>query len=80
MTRPRSAAASAILVSWACACEIEDSSKAITSAKSRSFNDLAGCRLERRGWVTRDGGSFSASSQPVQQIEKEPEHRPAGLQ
>ena len=52
MTRPRLAAASAVLVSWACAREIEDSSKAMSSAKSRSFNDLAGCRLERRGWVT----------------------------
>ena len=53
MTRPTSVAASAVLESWACACEIEDSSKAMSSAKYRSFNDLAGCRLERRGWVRR---------------------------
>ena len=48
MTRPRSAAASAVLVSWACAREIEVSSMAMSSAKSRSFNDLAACRLEWR--------------------------------
>ena len=34
-------------------CSIdEDSSKAMSSAKSRLFNYLAGCRLERRGWIT----------------------------
>ena len=45
-------------VSWACAREIEDSSKAMSSAKSRSLNDLAGCRLERRGWVTTPESSW----------------------
>ena len=54
MTRPRLAA---VLVSWACAQEMEDSSKAMSSAKSRSFNDLAWCRLERRGWVTTPDSS-----------------------
>ena len=39
MTTPRSAATSAVLESWTFACEIEDSSKTMSSAKSRSFND-----------------------------------------
>ena len=37
------------------------SSKAMSSAKSRSFNDLAGCRLERRGWVTTPESSWDVA-------------------
>ena len=84
MTRPNSAAASAVLVSWAYACEIEDSSKAMSSAKSRSFNDFAGCHLERPGWVTTPESScvvayFSKWSTSIK-IEKDPENIFAGLQ
>ena len=50
--RPSSFAAFAVLVSWACAWGKEDSNRAVSSAKSKSFNTLAGYRPERRGCVT----------------------------
>ena len=52
ITRPSSAAASAVLVSWDWARGIEDSRRAMSSAKSRSFSILAGYLLDRRGQVT----------------------------
>ena len=52
ITKPRSAAASAVLVSWDWARDIEDSRRAMSSAKSRSFSILAGYLLDWRGQVT----------------------------
>ena len=51
ITRPSSAAASAVLVRWDCARGMEDSRRTMSSAKSRSFS-LAGYLLDRRGQVT----------------------------
>ena len=51
MTSPRSAAALAVLVSWDWAREMEDSSKAMSSAKSKSFKTFAGYLLDLRGYV-----------------------------
>ena len=52
ITRPSSAAASAILVTWDWARGIEDSRRPMSSAKSRSLSILAGYLLDRRGQVT----------------------------
>ena len=46
MTSPRSAAALAVLVSWDWTREMEDSSKAMSSAKSKSFKTFAGYLLD----------------------------------
>ena len=52
ITRPSSAVASAVLVSWNWSRSVEDSRRAMSSAKSRSFSILAGYLLDRRGQVT----------------------------
>ena len=51
MTSPRSAAAMAVLVSWDWAREMEDSSKAMPSAKSKSLKTFAGYLLDSSGHV-----------------------------
>ena len=51
MTSPRSAAALAVLVSWDWAREIKDSSKGMSSEKSKSFKTFAGYLLYLRGHV-----------------------------
>ena len=47
--RPRSFAADAVLVSWACAQVTVDSKRAMSLAKSRSFNTFADIVLSDEG-------------------------------
>lgn len=82
MTSPRSAAALAVLVSWDWAREMEDSSKAMSSAKSKSFKTFAGYLLDSRGHVrTPESPSEDLSSRYSTKIikEKVPIHHPEAL-